>query len=99
MPALRQVAPIILKEVLEAAEWQLYGEDRLNWSLVDQSGVSIEIPKKGKLVSFQVMEHALSQANLPWGDYFRLLGIVEEARKLRGLPTDGSESYSRRAVN
>ena len=58
MPALKKVAPIILKEILEAAEWSVYAEDKYNWSLVNQSKVSVEIPKKGRLVSFQVMENA-----------------------------------------
>jgi hypothetical protein len=91
MPALRKVAPIILKEILEAAEWSVYAEDRLN----SGSGISVEIPKRGRLVSFQVMENALSQADLPPGEYFRLLAIVEEARRLSGLPIDGIETQPR----
>ena|ERR1700682_5615238 len=95
MPALRKVAPVILKEILEAAEWAVYSEDKWNWSLVNASGVSVEIPRLVKLVSFQVMENALAQAELLPGDYFRLLAIVEEARRLRGLPVDGTENQPR----
>lgn len=96
MPALRKVAPVILKEILEATdEWSMYAEDRWNWSLVNSVGVSVEIPKRGRLVSFEVMENALEQADITPGDYFRLLGIVEEARKLHGLPIDGSEVHPR----
>jgi hypothetical protein len=95
MPALKKVAPVILKEILEAAEWAIYSEDRWNWSLVNSEGLSVEIPKRGRLVSFQVMENALAQADLRPGDYFRLLGIVEEARQIRGLPPDGTEAHPR----
>jgi len=91
MPALKKVAPIILKEILEAGEWTVYNEDKLNWSLVNDAGESVEIPKVGRSVSFQVMENALAKAELAHGEYFRLLGIVEEARRLRNLPVDGSE--------
>jgi hypothetical protein len=95
MPALKQIAPVILKEVLEAAEWTVYTEDKWNWCMVDDEGESVEIPKHGRFVSFQVMEHVLSRAELLPGDYFRCLAIVEEARRLRGLPTDGSEKQAR----
>jgi len=92
MPALRKVAPIILKEILEAAGWTVYNDDRWNWSLVNKDGqLSVEIPKIGRLVSFDVMENALSKAELAPGDYFRCLRIVEENRHMRGLPIDGSE--------
>jgi hypothetical protein len=91
MPALKQVAPVILKEILEAAEWTLYTEDKWNWCMVDADGESVEIPKYGRFVSFQVMESVLSRAELLPGDYFRLLAVVEEARRLRGQPIDGSE--------
>ncbi|HUA18379.1 MAG TPA: hypothetical protein VMU80_20670 [Bryobacteraceae bacterium] len=95
MPALKKVTPVILKEIMEAADWAVYTEDRWNWSLVNADGVSVEIPKRGRLVSFQVMENALAQAELLPGDYFRLLAIVEEARRLRGLPPDGTEAHPR----
>ena len=95
MPAIRKVAPVILKEILEAAEWTVYSETKHNWSLVNANGTSVEIPKRGRLVSFQVMENALAQAELLPGDYFRFLGIVEEARTLKGLPVDGTETQPR----
>ena len=91
MPALKQIAPVILKEVLEAADWRVYNEDRLNWSMVNKSGQSVEIPKRGRLVSFDVMESAMSKADLLPGDYFRCLQIVEDARRSHCLPLDGSE--------
>jgi hypothetical protein len=96
MPAIKQVAPIILKEVMEAAEWAVYTDDKWNWSMVNATGdLSVEIPKRGRFVSFQVMEHVLSQAEMLPGDYFRYLGIVEEARRVRGVPIDGSEDQPR----
>ena len=95
MPALRQIRPIILKELLEAAEWSIYSEDKLNWSLVNGAGESVEVPKRGRFVSTQVMEHILSQAELLPGDYFSLLALVQEARRLRGVSEDGIESQPR----
>ncbi len=95
MPALRQVAPIILKEILEAAEWTVYTEDKWNWCMVDNEGESVELPKYGRFVSFQVMESVLSRAQLLPGDYFRLLGIVQEARRVRGVSVDGIEDQPR----
>ena len=35
------------------------------------------------------MENALLVAEIPPGEYFRRLSIVEENRRLRGLPVDG----------
>jgi hypothetical protein len=96
MPALRQVAPIIFKELLEAAEWSVYSEDKWNWSMVDAGGtLSVEVPKKGRFVSFQVMEHVLAQAEILPGDYFRYLSIVQEARRQRGASEDGFEDQPR----
>lgn len=89
MPPLRLIAPIILKEILEAADWKVYKQDKSNWSLVDSRGISVEIPKRGRFVSFQVMENALAQAEITPGDYFRHLRTVTENRRAKGLPEDG----------
>lgn len=88
MPALRQVAPIIFKALLEAAEWSVYSEDKWNWSMVDAGGtLSVELPKKGRFVSFQVMEHVLAHAEILPGDYF--------PRRQRGGSEDGFEDQPR----
>jgi len=59
------------------AGWRIYNEDPLNWSLIRGIGTdSLEIPKKGKAVSFDVLYHCLSAAELPPGDYFELLATV-----------------------
>src|ERR1700735_1746256 len=92
MPALRKVAPVILKEIMEAAEWSVYTEDRWNWSLVNSEGLSLEIPKCGRLVSFQVMDNALAQADLRPADYFRLLGDCR-----RGSTRTGSSARRNRS--
>jgi hypothetical protein len=61
--------------------------------MVDSGRVlSVEIPKKGRFVSFQVMEHVLAQAEILPGDYFRYLSIVQEARRQRGVSEDGFEN-------
>jgi len=93
MPAIKQVPPIILKEIFEAADWRVYTEDNKNWSLVNSSGVSIELPKRGRFVSFQVAENAMALAEMTPGDYFRCLCLVEDDRRERGLPVDGSEVH------
>lgn len=64
--------------------------------MVNAAGdLSVEIPKRGRFVAFQVMEHVLSQAEMLPGDYFRCLGIVKEARRLRGASVDGIEDQPR----
>lgn len=95
MPAIRQVAPIIFKEVFEAAEWKVYVEDGFTWSLVNPSGISIELPKLGRRVSFQVMENAMALAEMPPGEYFQCLAVVEESRRKRNLPIDGIDETGR----
>ncbi len=95
MPALKQIRPVFPKEILEAAEWTVYADDKWNWSLVNQAGDSVEVPKRGRFISFQVMEHVLAQAELLPGDYFRCLAIVQEARRLRGVSEDGFEDQPR----
>jgi len=89
VPALKQVTPVILKEIFEAADWSVYSESKWNWSMVNTEGISVEIPKRGRFVSFQAMENALAQAEMLPGDYFRYLGIVQEARRLEGQSVDG----------
>ncbi len=90
MPALKKVAPVILKEILEAAEWALlrrwpnelvFGEERRICGDSEAGPIGLisgdgECTDAGRIGS---------------GDYFRLLAIVEEARRLRDLPPDGSE--------
>ena len=57
--------------------------------MVNSFGISVEIPKRGRFVSFQVMENAMALAEMPPGEYFRRLAVVEESRRERGLPIDG----------
>jgi hypothetical protein len=79
MPALAKCTPIELKDILIAAGWRVYNEDPYNWSMVRGIGSeSVGIPRKGKLVSFQVLYHCLGLADLAPGDYFELLAKVQQ---------------------
>ena len=80
---------------MECADWNVYTESLLNWSMVNDQGISVEIPKYGRFVSFQVMEDALKKAEMAPGDYFRHLESVEAKRRLLGLPEDGKETRPR----
>src|SRR5713226_6812133 len=71
MPALVKVTPVQLKDILLQAGWRVHQEDPLNWSLV-KGNQSLELPKKGKLVSFEVMYHALTVAELALRTYLEL---------------------------
>jgi hypothetical protein len=82
MPALAKCSPETLKSILLEAGWKLYNDGTLNWSLVRGiGGDSLEIPKKGKLVSFEVLYHCLEVAQLAPGDYFDLINRVEAKSK------------------
>lgn len=82
MPALAKCSPGTLKAILLEAGWKVYNESPLVWSLVRGiGGDSLEIPKRGRLVSFQVLEHCLEVAELAPGDYFDLMHRVETKSK------------------
>jgi hypothetical protein len=78
MPALAKCSPTTLKNILLEAGWRLYNEGAFAWSLVRGIGSdSLEIPRKGRHVSFEVLEHCLEVAELAPGDYFDLMHRVE----------------------
>lgn len=77
MPALLKCAPADLKAILLECGWRVYNDDQYNWSMVKGIGsASIELPKKGKLVSFDVLYSALGKADIAPGEYFELLQKV-----------------------
>ena len=75
MPALVKVTPEEFKAILLLDGWRIYQEDAYNWSLV-KGDESLEIPKRGKLITFAVMEHAFSVAEMPPGRYLELRARV-----------------------
>jgi hypothetical protein len=91
--------PIILKEVLEASEqWKVYNEARLNWSLVNHDGVSVEIPKAWPLrflSGYGTRSIRGRHAPRRLLQVFRHHDIMEEARRVQDLPIDGSEAQPR----
>jgi hypothetical protein len=78
MPALIKPSPIQLRKILESDGWNVYQEDEYTWSMV-KAGVesSLEIPKRGRVVTFEVFEHALEIAELPPGKYLELRALVD----------------------
>jgi hypothetical protein len=74
MPAILPCSPDQLKGILIEKGWRVYNESPRNWSLVKGIGTeSIEIPKRGRMVSLPVLYSALSKAEIPPGEYFELL--------------------------
>jgi len=81
MPALVKVTPGEFKAILLLDGWRIYQEDAHNWSLV-KGDESLEIPKRGRLITFAVMEHAFAVAEMPPGRYLELRAQVLAA----GMP-------------
>jgi hypothetical protein len=73
MPALAQVPPKALKEVLELHGWKVGYEDSYNWLLEKSEKDPLPIPKRIKLVQFEIHEHCLKVADISWGEYIELL--------------------------
>jgi hypothetical protein len=89
MPALAKCSPSELKGILIEAGWRVYTKDQYNWSLVRGIGTeSIEIPRKGKTVSFTVLYQALEKAELGPGDYFEHLATVRDRQPKARKATD-----------
>ncbi|MCG8430898.1 MAG: hypothetical protein MJA29_06985 [Candidatus Omnitrophica bacterium] len=81
MPALRCVAPDILRDILIKYAFEVVGEDHYNWILVrGEKGIPITLPKQGDLVALDVMENALNEAKMDNGTFFRFLDEVTKER-------------------
>jgi hypothetical protein len=71
MPALVKVSPDHLRQILIEEGWRVHAQDPLNWSMV-KGELQLQIPKRGRMVSFEVMENALLVAEIPPGRYLEL---------------------------
>ena len=71
MPALIKPTPQQLRDILVLDGWRLYQEDEYNWSLV-KANEPLEVPKRGKNVTFEVLYHCLEVADMSPGRYFEL---------------------------
>jgi hypothetical protein len=76
MPALAHVPPAILKQVLEFDGWKVTHEDHYNWLLEKAAFDPLPIPKRTKLISFEIHEHCLAVAKIDGARYFELLAKV-----------------------
>lgn len=86
MTAIACVPPEILKLVLEKRGYKVTRETKYNWTLVpeedtDDSSEPIIIPKRGDLVSVEIMMGTLVAAHILPGDYFTLKAQVEAEMK------------------
>jgi hypothetical protein len=92
MPALAKCTPEELKDILLEAGWKVYNSDRFTWSLVRGIGSdSVEIPRKGRLVSFEVLYHVLEVGNCH-------LGTTLNCSRRSVHAPNTNQLYSRRAM-
>jgi len=81
MPALRCVAPDILKDILLKYAFEIVAEDEHNWLFVrGETGIPVTLPKHGELVALDIMENALIEAQMNNGTFFRLLDEVKKEK-------------------
>ena len=73
MPALAHVPPEILKQILESDGWKLAHEDSYNWLLEKDEKDPLTIPKRIKMIPFELHEHYLEVADIGLSRYFELL--------------------------
>lgn len=76
MPAIAQIPPNVLVDLLLTDGWKVTSEDTYNWLLEKRGKDPLPIPKRAKLIPFQIHEHVLLVAGIEFGDYFELLKKV-----------------------
>jgi hypothetical protein len=76
MPALAHITPATLKNLLILDGWQIRYEDTYNWILTKGSKDPLAIPKRVKLIPFEIHEHCMAVAELNHEEYFELLEKV-----------------------
>ena len=73
MAALAHIPPNILKRILELDGWKVTYEDGYNWLLEKDGKEPLAIPKRIKLVPFEIHEHCLAVAEMDLSKYWGLL--------------------------
>ncbi len=84
MTAIACVPPEWLKLVLEKKGYKVKRDTKFNWTLTRESEEDSEpivIPKRGNLVSLEIMMGTLVAAHILPGEYFELKALVEAEMK------------------
>lgn len=77
MPGLAHIPPEVLKQILILDDWKVTHEDAYNWLLEKDGKDPLPVPKRIKLVPFEVHEHCLSIAGIDLARYFELLARLD----------------------
>lgn len=81
MPALAPVAPEVLLKILKQASYIVIAEDEFNWSIArGDADAPLIIPKRGKLVSVEIMMDALDKAKMDNATYFDFLAKAQDKK-------------------
>lgn len=72
--ALAHIPPTVLKQILECDDWQVTNEDTYNWLLQKDGKDPLVIPKRIKMVPFEIHERCMAVAGIDLARYFELLG-------------------------
>lgn len=74
MPAPASIPPRVFKRLMEMYRFSLWGEDEYNWVLYRVASESIAtIPKKGELLSLNIIMRIIRELGMDNEAYFRLL--------------------------
>lgn len=73
MAAITHIPPEILKQVLVMDGWKVTHEDAYNWLLEKSGKDPLPIPKRVRMLPFEIHEHCLQVAELEFGRYLELL--------------------------
>jgi hypothetical protein len=77
MPALVPIPPAELRCILEMDGYKILSQDEFNWVLAKgETDVPIILPKKGDLVSLEILMDTLDKAKMNDGTYFRYKSAV-----------------------
>ncbi len=66
----------VLKDILVADGWAVTREDSYNWLLEKDDYDPLSIPKRIKLVPFEIHEHCLGVAKMDLGRYWQRMAEV-----------------------
>lgn len=75
MATLALVPPDVFKQILEYLGWSVAQEGKFNWTMV-KDGIPLTIPKKGGLISRNLVEACLTDGILTPGDYFAAASAI-----------------------
>lgn len=73
MQALAHIPPEVWKRILELDGWTVLYEDSYNWLLEKDGKEPVALPKRIKLVPFEIHEHFMAVSEIHLARYFELL--------------------------